>query len=289
MENIHHRCLEETKTHGNVLFPFNIYPCTIPGDFPSVALHWHRNMELIFIKKGGLICQLGMDSAPVHQGDICIVPPGTLHGLRAMDRASAEYENIIFDPELLGSGAADLCAREYLLPLAAGRLLGAMILRPGCEGHARAEAILQEAEQLCKRRSPGHELAVKACMLQLIFHLMQLQPELPTAEKPGTARLKQVLEYIQREYAQPLTVNRMAAFCGCSASHFMRWFRQATGTSFVSYLNEHRLAQAARRLRSGDEKILFIAQDVGFESLSNFNRQFRLRYGATPREYRNGK
>ena len=45
--------LQETKRHGSVLFPFNIYPCTIPRDFPSVALHWHKSMELIYVKKGG--------------------------------------------------------------------------------------------------------------------------------------------------------------------------------------------------------------------------------------------
>ena len=44
--------LRETKQHGAVRFPFNIYPCTIPGDFPQVALHWQESMELIFVKRG---------------------------------------------------------------------------------------------------------------------------------------------------------------------------------------------------------------------------------------------
>lgn len=288
MENTQQMQLEETKKHGDVLFPFNIYPCTIPKDFPSVALHWHRNMEIIYIKKGSLMCQLGLESEAVGQGDICIVPPGTLHGLRSMDGQSAEYENIIFDPEMLGSGAADLCAQRYLMPLAAGRLLHQRILRFADGGYGDVAAILTETETLCRDRTLAYELAVKAAMMQLIFHLMQLQPELPSAELPGTARLKQVLSYIQTEYARPLTVEEMAKYSGCSASHFMRWFRQMTGSSFVAYLNEHRLAEAARKLRSSEEKILTIAQDVGFESLSNFNRQFRIRYGVTPREYRAG-
>ena len=36
--------LQETKQHGAVRFPFNLYPCTIPGDFQQVALHWHESM-----------------------------------------------------------------------------------------------------------------------------------------------------------------------------------------------------------------------------------------------------
>ena len=43
--------LQETKQHGAVRFPFNLYPCTIPGDFPQVALHWQESMELFFVKR----------------------------------------------------------------------------------------------------------------------------------------------------------------------------------------------------------------------------------------------
>jgi AraC-like DNA-binding protein len=84
-----------------------------------------------------------------------------------------------------------------------------------------------------------------------------------------------------------LTVERAAENCGLSASHFMRWFRQMTGSSFITYLNERRLSVAAQMLLESDDNILNIAQSVGFESLSNFNRQFKKRYGATPSEYRN--
>lgn len=281
--------MEETKKHGDIMFPFNIYPCTIPKDFPSVALHWHRDIEIIYVKKGGMLCQLGIDTQAVSQGCICIVPPGTLHGLRSLNSLTSEYENFIFDPEMLGSSAADLCARQYLVPLSAGCLLHPVILRDGDEGYGSISEILKNTEKLCEFRPAAYELAVKGAMLQLIFHLMQLQHESPTSELPGTARLKCVLAYIQSKYAAPLTIDEMAGFSSCSPSHFMRWFRQMTGTSFTVYLNEYRLAEAARRLRSSDEKILAIAQDVGFESLSNFNHQFKTRYGMTPREYRAGK
>ena len=66
----------------------------------------------------------------------------------------------------------------------------------------------------------------------------------------------------------------------------MRWFKQMTGSSFVAYLNERRLAAAAERLRGSSDAVLTIAGDVGFESLSNFNHQFKKRYGVTPKEYR---
>lgn len=54
--------LQETKQHGAVRFPFNLYPCTLPGDFPQVALHWQESMELVFVKRGAGLVQVGAAS-----------------------------------------------------------------------------------------------------------------------------------------------------------------------------------------------------------------------------------
>ena len=289
MDTIFQAEMEETKKHGDVLFPFNIYPCTIPEDFPGVELHWHRNMEIVYVKKGSMLCQLDLTAETVSGGDMCIVPPGTLHGLRTIGGAACEYENIIFDPVMLGADAADLCARQYLTPLSAGRLLTPMFVRPGDEGYKSLFAILSETEKLCEHKPAAYELAVKGAMLQVIYHLFALSPGENAKEHPGTARLKSVLEYVRREYAHPITVSDVANVASCSPSHFMRWFKQMTNSSFTAYLNEHRLSEAARKLRMSDDKILAIAEDTGYESLSNFNHQFKVRYGVTPREYRMGK
>ena len=99
--------LQETKQHGAVRFPFNLYPCTIPEDFPQVALHWQESMELVFVKRGTGLVQVGAESCPARMGDIFIFTPGTLHALRQAEGQCMEYENIIFELELLG-GAEDL-------------------------------------------------------------------------------------------------------------------------------------------------------------------------------------
>ena len=64
--------MQETKQHGAVRFPFNLYPCTIPGDFQQVALHWHESMELVFVKQGMGLVQVGVVTYPAYRGDIFI-------------------------------------------------------------------------------------------------------------------------------------------------------------------------------------------------------------------------
>lgn len=285
MENVDER-LHEKKQHGSTLFPFNIYPCTIPGDFPSVPLHWQQSMELIYIKKGKGKVQIGRNLTEALEGDIFVIPPGTLHALKEFPGNVMEYENIIFDVDFLGAGAVDICAREYLVPLAAGQLLLPGVLHRENDGYAEIAACLNDAENMCRERGKGYELGVKAAMLRVLFLFLHMFPEAPYPDSPDMERLKEVLRRIEEDYARQISVSEMAKICGCSSSHFMRWFKQMTGVSFVTYRNERRLAVAAEMLRQTDKKILDIAQSVGFENLSNFNRQFKARYGVTPKQYK---
>ena len=277
--------LRETKHHGAVRFPFNIYPCTIPGDFLQVPLHWHDSMELVYVKKGSGIVQVGVNAYPAEQGDIYIFAPGTLHALRQAEGQCMEYENIIFELELLG-GADDLCAERYLLPLQSGRMALQPRIIPGEAGYPQAAACLQEAEEANKVKNAGYELAIKGALLRFLALLLAQGRQRLAAETADTQRLKTLLQWLSAHYTEELRVADAAGVCSFSASHFMRWFRQMTGQSFVAFLNEYRLNAAAGALQATDETVLTIASRCGFENLSYFNRAFKAHFGMTPREYR---
>ncbi len=279
--------LRETKHHGTALFPFNIYPCTIPKDFLSVPLHWQDSMELVFVKKGAGLAQAGLETMPAAAGDIFLFPPGVLHGLRQAPGRVMEYENIIFSMDFLAGAVDDICTQQYLRPLQAGRLGLPDRISPDDDGYGELSGCLRYAEGLCERRPIGYELGVKAAFLRFLCELLsarQLPP--PRTDTPDTRRLKTALELVETSYASALTVAEAAERCGCSASHFMRWFKRMTGTGFAAFLNDRRLAAAAEELRQTDDTVLNIAGRVGFDNLSNFNRQFRARYGVTPHVYR---
>lgn len=278
-------CLRETKHHGAVRFPFNIYPCTIPGDFLQVPLHWHDSMELVYVKKGAGTVQVGIKSYAANAGEIYIFAPGTLHALHQYGQAVMEYENIIFGLDLLG-GAEDLCAERYLLPLQSGRLALPARIIPGDEGYAQAAACLREAEEANRVKGAGYELAIKGALLRFLSVLIGQNGITAPADTTDTRRLKTVLQLIEAKYATPLRVEDAAEVCGCSQSHFMRWFKKMTGQGFTAYLNDHRLNLAAELLCITDATVLDVAGRVGFDNLSYFNRLFKRRYGMTPREYR---
>ena len=280
--------LQEPKQHGAVRFSFNLYPCTIPGDFPQVALHWQESMELVFVKRGAGLVQVGAASCPAYQGDIFIFTPGTLHALRQAEGQRMEYVNIIFELELL-AGAGDICAEKYLLPRQSGRLALPMRLGPDDWGYNWAVRCLHAAEEFNKIKDVGYELCIKGELLLFLAALVGSTGDLHPADTPDTRRLKTVVQLVNEGYAGALHVTDAAAACGCSPSHFMRWFMKMPGQGFTEYLNEQRLNAAADALRSGSDTVLAIADQCGFENLSYFNRLFKKRYGMPPREYRGRK
>lgn len=299
--NLRNPAYQETKQHTDILFAFNVYPCTIPDDFAFVPLHWHESMEIIYVKQGTGLVQVDFEACTAKSGDIFFVLPGHLHGLRNLKKQRMEYENIIFDMDFLGNDRIDLCSQKYLQPILNGTMPFPSCIRTKDSCYPAASACLAALDRLCSLRPAGYELGVKGHLMVLFSILIQKtleedgHPEGSSLDLPGTgqkrpadvSKLKTVLLRIEKDYAQKLTVQDMADECGYSTSHFMRWFRDVTGTAFHKYLIEYRLSKAALALRDTDDTILDIAGKNGFDNLSNFNRLFKKNWGMTPRQFRN--
>jgi transcriptional regulator GlxA family with amidase domain len=99
-------------------------------------------------------------------------------------------------------------------------------------------------------------------------------------------RLARLLEYIQANYAENVTVEEGAKMAAMSASRFMRYFKKSTGMTFVSYLTHVRVNMAAGLLRSTEQSVIGIAAATGFSDQSYFGRVFRKQFGVSPLRFR---
>ena len=99
-------------------------------------------------------------------------------------------------------------------------------------------------------------------------------------------RIAPSLKYMNEHFSEEIRVADLARACHVSVNHYRRLFRSATGQLPMEYLTRLRLQMAVALLQSTDRTILDIAMDVGFRSLSTFNRQFRRVFNATPRSLR---
>lgn len=99
----------------------------------------------------------------------------------------------------------------------------------------------------------------------------------------GQQRWPIVLVYRHWQCFAPIKVADLAR---TAPQSFSRFFRGATGRTFVSFVNELRIEEACKQLASTTNDIIDIAYECGYGNLSNFNRRFSQIQKCTPSEYR---
>ena len=99
------------------------------------------------------------------------------------------------------------------------------------------------------------------------------------------ARVDRAKELMRADFAEPLSLSRLAREVGMSLYPFARVFSELEGEPPHRFLVGTRLSEAARRLREG-ERVTQVCFAVGFGSLSHFISAFRRRYGASPSQFR---
>jgi AraC-like DNA-binding protein/ligand-binding sensor protein len=111
----------------------------------------------------------------------------------------------------------------------------------------------------------------------------QLVTEKNNAEPPFVLKAR---EYIEKHKSEELSLADVAKAAGASVFHFCKVFHKATGLKFTDYVARVRLEDARNRLLNPNLRISEIAYDVGFQSLTQFNRTFKRVFGQSPTDFR---
>jgi AraC-like DNA-binding protein len=93
-------------------------------------------------------------------------------------------------------------------------------------------------------------------------------------------------QFIEQYSGEEISLTKMAKAVNISPTHLSEKFKQVTGVNFVDYVARTRFDKARKLLADGDLRISEIAFEVGFQSLSQFNRVFKRLSGKSPTGYR---
>jgi AraC-like DNA-binding protein len=111
----------------------------------------------------------------------------------------------------------------------------------------------------------------------------QLATEKTNAEPPVVLRAR---DYIDKHKTEELSLTDVAKAAGASVFHFCKVFHKATGLTFTDYVARVRVEDARTQLLNPNQRISEIAYDVGFQSLTQFNRSFKRVFGQSPTKFR---
>lgn len=124
-------------------------------------------------------------------------------------------------------------------------------------------------------------LTIFAEHLSMVSNQVVVQQQ--TAEPPVITRAKQ---FIHEHQSEDLSLGQVAKAVNTSTFYFCKMFKKATGVNFTDYLSRVRIEKAKNLLLNPNLRISEIAYEVGFQSLTHFNRVFKKIVGQSPTEYR---
>ena len=111
----------------------------------------------------------------------------------------------------------------------------------------------------------------------------QLLIEQGNSENPAITHARQ---FIAEHQAEDLSLERVAQAANMSSYYFCKMFKKATGVNFTHYLSRVRVETAKNLLVNPNARVSEVAFDVGFTSITNFNRTFKELVGQSPSHYR---
>ena len=124
-------------------------------------------------------------------------------------------------------------------------------------------------------------LAIFAQHLSIVGNQLLVQER--TAEPPSITRAR---KFIDEHQAETLSLGQVAQAVNMSSFYFCKVFKKATGLNFTDYVSRVRIERAKNLLLNPNVRVTEVAYEVGFQTLTHFNRVFRKVTGESPSSYR---
>lgn len=252
----------------------------------SNRLHWHPFVEILVCLTEEIRVTINFTSYTLKCNDILLIHPGDLH---AVDSGEEDPLLIIQFPY------------ELLIIMNELRNKEALFLRfphirydPLSAESERTLLLLKEFAELSTQDIPFQEVRMYTLLLAFFekagLRCMDFQQESSANDPPqdfkSAKKMAEACLFIVHNCIAPLTLDQVADHMGMSKSHFAHLFKEYTGMTFMDFLIQERIRRAMALFQNPSSRIIDIAFDSGFSSISSFNRAFKKYTGLTPSQYR---
>ncbi|WP_162269688.1 helix-turn-helix domain-containing protein [Enterobacter hormaechei] len=246
--------------------------------------HYHQEYELTLTLHSEGKRFIGNHTSAYSTPDLIFIAPNQPHSWASASDTPPSEVFVILIPEtwfkrLLLSGMEEYRSINQLFSLASP----AIQFSAEC---AKASEPLFRNITSCK--SPLTRLSLLITLFELLLedkgieHISERHPLLPYHNQ----RIEKMLDYIDKNFTMPLTLQQVAEHIHCSISTVKRDMNDFVGLSFSQYLLQMRIKKACFLLRTTTLPLSVIAMQSGFQEVSYFHRQFNILIKETPAKYR---
>lgn len=269
-------------------FPYLVLEIINEQSFPRnpgfQVMHWHEDIQFIYVLEGEISIQTLYDNSAVRTGEGVFINKNVVHLVE--HQGPCHYYSFVFPDYFLkfyfGSPAAG-----FVEKIVGKDQLPAYVFTENCPWCRRVLARLKELALLERNKNEFYTYEVLVRLSSIWLEITR-NITLPPAKNsnPLNARMKKFLNFIENHYAEDVSLDLLAASAHVSKSECLRCFKLSMQTTPFRYLMEYRLSKAAELLASAEEPIGAIAMNVGFHQTSHFGKCFKEKTGYSPRDYR---
>lgn len=256
--------------------------------------HWHWGFEMLLVHQGSGVVIVNQKTYELAPGKLFYFLPYQLHKVYADISAEKPYERSVFhfDPASMERFMAPFthlrdAFTRMRKSLEADQELDLSAYWDEAEGAADAFQSGMEASGSGSGEEEQAALYLMGMLSVIGRCVRQSATDAPdAASKPIIRHSDEVMSWIERHYAEPFRLDKLAAELHMSGAYLSRLFRQETGSSISGYLAALRIQQACSLLRSGSQSVEWIGAQVGLPNASYFIHLFKRMMGVSPHQYR---
>ena len=272
-------------------FPIDVRYLAMRRD-AGIRMNRHNYCELLYLHSGEITYQVENRSYPMKEGDLFVISGTLPHRIANYGKSQVHAVVLYFLPDLIRAHDPSGEDAEYLMPFLVQDSTFPHVVLAKTGLPRQVFDLIQRAQAELPGKFNRSRLSVrtylKMILVLLVNHYAKFRSSAPvfSQKQRNLDRLQPVFDLVDKRYADQITVDDAAASIHMSKSHFMRFFRQATGQPFVVFLNQFRVAKAQKILATTDHSIAEVGQEAGFCNQSYFGLVFRRLTSLTPREYK---
>ena len=243
-----------------------------------VAPHWHDAVEIISLLDGELSVTVDQREYQLHAGNCIILNPFVVHSTLSLQGNTALLLQI---PVQAFTDCVGTFSDRQLIcdPLSED---------PAHQAHlARITDLLKQIMEQELGGNPGARLRSMSLLLELIYELYtNLSHQVSAAalgqSRKNQERLSAVLAYTVAHYSEPVTLEAVAGELHLQTNYFCHFFKKQTGMTYLTYLNEYRLAKVYHDLLVTDIPLKYLLERHGFTNYKKFRQSFNEKFHVTP-------
>lgn len=254
------------------------------------ALHFHQEIELLYVENGGFNIWLDGKAFHAEKGDLVIINSNECHKIQS-STDNCYYKCIKCAPQILFTMDQSFFNMRYVMPFIVNTDEHKRVFTKDEISSSGIPELVANIHDEWMEKKYGFELSIHSDLLRIFLIIVRSWDNSGANLKPIdvssnlSKTIQAAVEYVGKNYANASEAEA-AKLCNLSYSYFSHSFKRVMNMSFKEYVNYVRINESQKLLISENKSVSEIAAELGFSSASHYIQCFKKIKGESPKQFK---